>query len=1124
MWWVWVLISALSSAAANGVGSGSGSGSGSGDPCPGYDYLESLSDEATLCWIYDDDSISISLEIEGEHGWIGMGIADPEIADGVNKMTNADIVTGQWTETAGSGDVVVSDRWAVGPGTPSDDEPQDWTLEHFGWNGGTTMLRASRALATGDTADRDFVAGDMLLLFAYGSLSSGSISYHQGNRGFATVELIVDGGRVACSEEYDSFTAVSESITFCYSYNDDDDSVSVALEVTGEFEWAGFGLVHPEIADGVNLMTGADIATGQLSGESGALLDRMATSTSRPSSDEPQDWVLEYFGWDEGVTVVRGSRALDTGDAEHDHVIVSGPMQMIFAYGMLADDDDVSYHGSTQRTTASITFFEEDRPSCADDFDHFQALDAAATLCWSTTEETISLELQVMAEAEYVGFGLADPNLADGTNAMTQADIATGQVAENEDGFEIVDRWATGPSKPGPDAQQDWAITSFTVADGTTSLRASRALDTGDEFDWPIVSGATLVLYAYGSLSGGDISYHTSRNKVSVALIGEGQECSVDCEDVMREACDLSTGLCGPCLPGYVATSAEPDSMCQEEEEIDNSAAKAAVSLAFSVSDAYDAYTDEELADILTLDIAAALMVPANRIVVTDFLREVATRRLLAASIATVVEILSSTDETAPTPAQLATELEAQVADENSLFYTGVLTSSVEASSVVIEWEEVAPSQSASFDGGNYVIEWTITGQTIQITLDVATSAWAGFSISPNSAMARSDFVVGWLSSGGDGLLYDRYLNSDSQGQPSVDESLGGTHDVSLLEASTADGRLRVVFTRALDTGDVYDHPIVEGETTKMLWAYGDSASDDGSFTGHPFGSQRGAGNINFFTGEAEEISIDLPEEIRAHGILMGIAWLGFLPAGALCGAYAKGILTTGESGAVDPWFHLHRFFQMTGLLLMTIGFFIILDYNDWEMKDDDPHYNIGLSVVILALLQGVNGLLRLPKDHEHRLIWRCSHALLGVTSLCLAAYNVWLGFDLIDITDSNEGLFTAWFIIIITLFVWREYCRFDYNHNPSNMGKSDWIGFQARYGNMLMMVLIVLVLALGCCGIVDEALITGEGSRTAAYVVISIGSAGVLAYMLMAHSAAPGPLESSRESMMAERASSSAV
>ena len=53
-------------------------------------------------------------------------------------------------------------------------------------------------------------------------------------------------------------------------------------------------------------------------------------------------------------------------------------------------------------------------------------------------------------------------------------------------------------------------------------------------------------------------------------------------------------------------------------------------------------------------------------------------------------------------------------------------------------------------DGDTYVLHWSFSNadRTIAFAVNVSTTGWVGFGISPNGGMTNSDVVMGWVSNG----------------------------------------------------------------------------------------------------------------------------------------------------------------------------------------------------------------------------------------------------------------------------------------------------------------------------------------------------------------------------------------
>ena len=51
---------------------------------------------------------------------------------------------------------------------------------------------------------------------------------------------------------------------------------------------------------------------------------------------------------------------------------------------------------------------------------------------------------------------------------------------------------------------------------------------------------------------------------------------------------------------------------------------------------------------------------------------------------------------------------------------------------------------------GQYLLYWSFDADTISFAVDVGTTGWVGFGLSPNGQMPQSDVVIGWVDDNGE--------------------------------------------------------------------------------------------------------------------------------------------------------------------------------------------------------------------------------------------------------------------------------------------------------------------------------------------------------------------------------------
>ena len=139
------------------------------------------------------------------------------------------------------------------------------------------------------------------------------------------------------------------------------------------------------------------------------------------------------------------------------------------------------------------------------------------------------------------------------------------------------------------------------------------------------------------------------------------------------------------------------------------------------------------------------------------------------------------------------------------------------------------------------------------------------------------------------------------------------------------------------------------------------------------------------------------------HGSLAYFAWGIFCPLAIISGLFRS------KLPGNKLWFNIHRGLN-TVVVLLTIAVFVIAytaiekdtpegaDASHFSSDIVDGHRFYGLIILILALIQGLGGILRphVPEDGEEktavRKFWEVFHRLLGIALLGFCWYQIHLG------------------------------------------------------------------------------------------------------------------------------------
>lgn len=253
-----------------------------------------------------------------------------------------------------------------------------------------------------------------------------------------------------------------------------------------------------------------------------------------------------------------------------------------------------------------------------------------------------------------------------------------------------------------------------------------------------------------------------------------------------------------------------------------------------------------------------------------------------------------------------------------------------------------------SFLNGDIVVSWSLTADTITITLVAQTDGWVAMALASDAGnMLGADAWAGWVEDD-DGTvnLQDYDISARESGCPGVcpDTSAGGRNDLFDISGSQVDGVTTLRFSRRFVTGDSLDQEIVEPESSSVLFAMG--GSDGLSY----HGSNKVAASINFFTGESRTVAFvdnSADDRLIAHGVMMFICWGVVFPLGIFIARFLKEV-----PRFLAWWFQIHLIMQYLGVLFLITGFALALEATAAVGHDhfDHVHGILGLITVLLGI------------------------------------------------------------------------------------------------------------------------------------------------------------------------------
>ncbi|CAI8584690.1 unnamed protein product [Vicia faba] len=264
-------------------------------------------------------------------------------------------------------------------------------------------------------------------------------------------------------------------------------------------------------------------------------------------------------------------------------------------------------------------------------------------------------------------------------------------------------------------------------------------------------------------------------------------------------------------------------------------------------------------------------------------------------------------------------------------------------------------------------------------------SSWIAWAINPNSkGMLGSQALIGYRKSDGNFKAYTSSITSYATMLQEGNISFP-VYDISGIYVNNS---MMIFASMQLPQNmTLVNH----------VWQEG-IVSSDGNLKSHALtGSNlQSFGTLDFNSGiispKTGEKKMSRTIIRNVHAILNTISWGTLMPIGVILARHLKSF--EGSKGSI--WFHLHRACQTIALLIGTIGFGTGLYMGNHQGLHNTPHRCVGITIFTLAVVQVcVAFCLRPKKDHKYRILWNVFHLIVGYTTVVLAIWNVFKGFDI---------------------------------------------------------------------------------------------------------------------------------
>lgn len=157
---------------------------------------------------------------------------------------------------------------------------------------------------------------------------------------------------------------------------------------------------------------------------------------------------------------------------------------------------------------------------------------------------------------------------------------------------------------------------------------------------------------------------------------------------------------------------------------------------------------------------------------------------------------------------------------------------------------------------------------------------------------------------------------------------------------------------------------------------------------------------------------------VKAHGILMILAWAFFGTTGLLWTKYYKTMWPNKRFFGERYWFVVHFNCMSMLVLLVVIAFIIIFvevgGYSRADYLPYEAHPILGIIIFCCILLNPIIALLRPAEDHKCRPCVNWIHWFFGTVAWCLAIPNMFIG---MDFGKAHVPWWATWILCIYILY-----------------------------------------------------------------------------------------------------------
>ncbi|KAE8610491.1 hypothetical protein XENTR_v10012147 [Xenopus tropicalis] len=171
------------------------------------------------------------------------------------------------------------------------------------------------------------------------------------------------------------------------------------------------------------------------------------------------------------------------------------------------------------------------------------------------------------------------------------------------------------------------------------------------------------------------------------------------------------------------------------------------------------------------------------------------------------------------------------------------------------------------------------------------------------------------------------------------------------------------------------------------------------------------------------------PLIIKFHGAMMFVAWMTTVSIGVIIARFFKPVWPTSSLFGEKIWFQIHRCLMITTVILTAIAFVLPFIYRGYFSKRAGYHPHLGVTVMILTVLQPVLAVFRPPPQTPRRGIFNWTHWATGTAARIIAVTAMFIGMDLqaLDLPDPWDTYtmvgFVLWHVFVDLLLEAHGFC-----------------------------------------------------------------------------------------------------